>query len=377
MKLTVLTILGVVLTQIAAAQNYRVIDLGPLEPVGINTWGEIAGNYNNHAYVRTALGRVIDLGVIPGGTFTLAAGINDLGTVLGTADGAPATVFESGDSTQTASCTNLTQPFVWTVKKGFTTAPALPVIAGIWIDDPTHQRSACVNPVYASGLNNSGQVIASNSKDFGTYLNGYLWNGPKGVSLYASDYQDSTNAINDLGVIAGQALNYPVVSQATVWKGGVETYLGGLIAGARCNGANSINIRGTVAGWSALTAGTCGFGAVPPPHAVLWENGSIKDLGTLPGDISSVATRISPAGVVIGTSGNTVASGSLFFFEPQVTGRPFVWSQGRGMEDLNEHIDSHLDWVLNSVADINAWGQIVGTGTHGGQTHGFLLTPER
>jgi probable HAF family extracellular repeat protein len=382
MKLRVLTILGVVLTQIAAAQNYRVIDLGPLQPVAINATGEIAGNYNNHAYVRIATGREIDLGLIPGGTFTLAAGINDLGAVAGTADGAPATVFDFGDPTNTANCTNLTQPFVWTAKKGFATAPAIPVVTGLWIVDPTHQRTACVHPVYATGLNNSGQVVASNNLDLGTYLNGYLWNTSHGVSLPGIDDQDSANAINDMGTIVGQSLVDNLFSHAFLWKGGVETALPALAAVSRCSGANSIDIRGTVAGWSAIDStavGPCyGFGVTPLPiHAVLWEKEVIKDLGTLPGDTSSVAVRISPTGVVIGTSGSTMIAGPVFAYAPEVVGRPFVWSRERGMEDLNERIDTHLGWVLNSVADINMWGQIVGTGTHAGQTHGFLLTPER
>jgi hypothetical protein len=44
------------------------------------------------------------------------------------------------------------------------------------------------------------------------------------------------------------------------------------------------------------------------------------------------------------------------------------------MQDLNTLIPVS-DWVLNSVSDINVWGQIVGSGTLNGETHGFLLTP--
>jgi uncharacterized membrane protein len=184
--------------------------------------------------------------------------------------------------------------------------------------------------------------------------------------------------------MVGQSLFQTLSSQVFVERDGVLTNLGGLNgppAVSWCTGPNRINLRGTIAGWSEIAGGypsdNCrGFGPLVL-HAVFWEKGVIKDLGTLPGDTSSVAISISPAGVVIGTSGNTVAYAALFYFEPQVVGRPFVWSQERGMEDLNELIDAHLGWVLSSVADINIWGQIVGTGTHEGQTHGFLLTPER
>jgi hypothetical protein len=45
------------------------------------------------------------------------------------------------------------------------------------------------------------------------------------------------------------------------------------------------------------------------------------------------------------------------------------------MEDINARIRAGSGWVLNSVSGINFWGQIVGSGTFNGQSHGFLLTP--
>jgi probable HAF family extracellular repeat protein len=378
MKLRMFTILVVALTQIAAAERYRVIDLGPLQPVGINASGEIAGNYNNRAYLRTAWGAVVDLGKMPGGTFTLAAGINDLGAVAGTADGAPATIFEAGDPTKTATCSNMTQPFLWTARKGLTTATGtgFSVPNEIWVDDTSHQYS-CAHAVYASGLNNSDQVVASNVEPLDLYLQGFLWDSHHGISgVDGGDVPGpgfwgvAASAINDQGTYVGEWM-LSGLTAATVTKDGVGTDLFGLQGLYTHTGANSINRQGTVAGWSAIQNNPSVI------HGVLWENGMIKDLGTLPGDLYSMAIRISPTGVVIGTSGNTEARGSIFFFKLEVVGRPFVWSHQRGMEDLNELIDRHLGWVLNTVADINAWGQIVGTGTHDGKTHGFLLTPER
>jgi hypothetical protein len=57
-----------------------------------------------------------------------------------------------------------------------------------------------------------------------------------------------------------------------------------------------------------------------------------------------------------------------------VSGRPFIWSEANGMQDLNELIPPS-GWVLTSVADINVWGQIVGSGTRHGEQRGFVLTP--
>jgi hypothetical protein len=46
------------------------------------------------------------------------------------------------------------------------------------------------------------------------------------------------------------------------------------------------------------------------------------------------------------------------------------------MRDLNTLIPQNLGWVLTSAADINIWGQIVGSGIRNGRPHGFLLTPK-
>jgi hypothetical protein len=45
------------------------------------------------------------------------------------------------------------------------------------------------------------------------------------------------------------------------------------------------------------------------------------------------------------------------------------------MLDLNNLIAPASGWVLNTARAINKSGQIVGTGTVGGHSHAFLLTP--
>jgi probable HAF family extracellular repeat protein len=46
------------------------------------------------------------------------------------------------------------------------------------------------------------------------------------------------------------------------------------------------------------------------------------------------------------------------------------------MKDLNKLIPTGSGWVLTEADGINASGQIIGMGTHSGQEHGYLLTPQ-
>ncbi len=52
-----------------------------------------------------------------------------------------------------------------------------------------------------------------------------------------------------------------------------------------------------------------------------------------------------------------------------------VYSNGQ-IKDLNGMIPAGSGWVLIDAEGINASGQIVGMGTHNGQEHGYLLTPQ-
>jgi probable HAF family extracellular repeat protein len=88
----------------------------------------------------------------------------------------------------------------------------------------------------------------------------------------------------------------------------------------------------------------------------------MTDLGTLTGPLfTSWGLSINDSGVVVGYS------------DYQDTYHAFVYSGGK-MKDLNKLIAAGSGWVLEQAFGINNAGQIVGTGTHNGQEHGFLLT---
>jgi uncharacterized membrane protein len=377
---------------LATAQvSYTVTDLGSISPTAINSWAQVVGNYNGRAYLYT-LGRVQPLSVPNGSTFSDAVAINDLGMVAGTTDG-PGTAASPYTGVPDTACGSLTQPVIW--KNGrvqkLGTVGFQAEFASYW----------CGFSEYGSGMNASGQVIGFTPELFDLYAWAVLWT-PKASSklpvtpvvsanqlnLFGSSWVPTLAlSINNTGEIVGEnGVPGGIVAHATLWKNGTTTDLGGLYSGdpiSVASAASSVNDVGQMVGW-ASTAPPDFFECYGPSstdcpiHAVLWNaNGAITDLGTLPGDSVSAAVKINLFGLVIGGSGNSVARSLSGSGPLQVPGRPFIWSKHTGMRDLNTLIAANSGWVLQSVTDMNAWGQIVGTGIHNGKTRGFLLTPTK
>lgn len=93
-----------------------------------------------------------------------------------------------------------------------------------------------------------------------------------------------------------------------------------------------------------------------PNQAFLWSpRRGIRWLGTLPGHTSSEANAINDAGAVVGHSYGESANA------------PFVWDARRGMRPLDVQLGTNA-----SVADINLFGQVVGTSELGPSVfHGY------
>jgi probable HAF family extracellular repeat protein len=94
-----------------------------------------------------------------------------------------------------------------------------------------------------------------------------------------------------------------------------------------------------------------------PAHAVLWQNGTTLDLGTLYGGVST-AVGINNEGLVVGQAG----------------AHAFVWSATAGMHDLGT-LDGLTGGTAGATA-INDRGQIVGFSYsyHLGTTHAVAFT---
>lgn len=103
--------------------------------------------------------------------------------------------------------------------------------------------------------------------------------------------------INDVGQIVGDDyIESEMVTHAVMWDNGTITDLG--ILGSKANGAyysiaRGINNKGQIVGYSDIKSGV--------QHAFLWQNGVMTDLNTL-GGTRSYAYGINNAGQIVGSS---------------------------------------------------------------------------
>jgi probable HAF family extracellular repeat protein len=188
-----------------------------------------------------------------------------------------------------------------------------------------------------------------------------------GVAFWIND---NGQAVGMSGTCANTQLPGPAASaHAVLWDNGSVTDLGNLGGTANPallgvgNAALAINNRGQVAGTSALSGNTT-------HHAFLWtwETG-MQDLGILPGDLVSAGLGINNRGQVVGNS--VSAPGP-----PTGNPHPFLWQDGV-LADLNTLIPAGSPLQLLTAFSINDRGQIAGLGvTSSGVVHAYLATPD-
>jgi probable HAF family extracellular repeat protein len=167
-----------------------------------------------------------------------------------------------------------------------------------------------------------------------------------GLSTYGQgNGPGTTRLINNAGVVIGTSdtslvdPNAPncfnadcFVSHGFRWQDGALTDLGAL-PGVNSGGANAINARGWITGFSqnGETDPVSGF---PAGHAVLWKDGQIIDLGTLGTGILSSGNYIDNGGVVVGVSAIDTSFDPFAVLGPfSSPTHAFMWKNGV-MRDL-------------------------------------------
>lgn len=189
----------------------------------------------------------------------------------------------------------------------------------------------------ANDINNAGDIVGYDDE-----LGAVMWTNGALIALGAHTIGSLANGLNQRGQIVGN-IEYetsPPAARGFLWTDGQLYELPPLDDSRYCHAVN-VNEAGRI-------VGACSS------RAVLWEDGSVADLG-LDSD-NSVALAINGRGQIVGY--RQVGDNEY---------RAFVWENGNAV-DLPT-----LGGMWSSAADINDTGQIVGTSqTIAGVTHAVL-----
>lgn len=233
---------------------------------------------------------------------------------------------------------------------------------------------------FATGANNLGQVVgwAENDVHDPTCVSPQVlqfrpavWElGPpdeiSDLPLITGDSSGAATAINDNGQIVGisgicdQAVGRYTAKHAVLWQNGSVSDLGNLGA-LFWNTPTAINQHGDVVGFA---------GAPNDPdgnflQAFIWtRQRGMQPLGFLPGDVHSEAYGINERRQVVGLSCD--ADGNC---------RAFVWESGV-MQDLNDLKQPDFSARLETAKDINDNGEITGRAVDANNVRtAYLATP--
>jgi probable HAF family extracellular repeat protein len=184
---------------------------------------------------------------------------------------------------------------------------------------------------------------------------------PDGAAFGINDNGQVVGASGDCTTFNANTLVNLQPLHALLWQKGTVTDLGSLGGTGQGMGilAFNLNNRGQVVGFSDIKDDKY-F------HAFLWNKETgMKDLGTLSGDVRSVALGINDRGDVTGLSLD-------MDFNPTA----FLWHNGV-LTDLNTLIPAKSPLFLMQACSINSRGEIVGLAvqTSTGDLHAYLATP--
>jgi probable HAF family extracellular repeat protein len=212
----------------------------------------------------------------------------------------------------------------------------------------------------ATNINNRGQVVGTEDSSEAYWENpeAFLWQAGEKTSLGGLGGGGSyASAINDRGQVVGESKTASGVWHAFLWESGRMRDLGTL--GGKKSAATSINERGEIVGTSTTQSGQT--------HAFLWQRGTMRDLGPLGGsDFGTRGERV-PA---INERGQVVGSTTVKDKDGHPVEHAFLWQNGT-MHDLGTLPGGGASGAMA----INNHNQIIGWATtKTGQQRAVLWT---
>jgi probable HAF family extracellular repeat protein len=331
----------------AATTTYTITDLGSLgygvtDAVAVNANGQVTG----HSYT----GKTITLsrccsGCYTGGSHTPCVEhiyhafvwgngtMTDLGTLGGNFSAGNA-INRSGEvagSAQTKA--GATDAFLWNGSK---------------MIDLTTTALSGLSSATVAWINDSGQIAGTDAAGSTGLSQPFLDSNGKITQLPLPSFASASPAtgcdagmINNTGVVLGGCDDANSFSHGVVWQNGTVTDLGTL--GGPQTGAAANNNLTPVVGWSQTSTDA--------DHGFLWSNGKMTDLG-----LNFFPAAINDNGIIVG--GDESYSGGT-------------------LQNLNNLIPPGSPYQIQNATGINNNGQIVAsaydTATY--QTHALLLTP--
>lgn len=300
------------------------------EANGINNLGQVVGRAQDASGRFRAVrwdpdGGVVDLGVLPGGRYSVARRINNRGEVAGlshTAGGNDHAVF--WDVSGIADVGTLGGP-----------------------------RS------FAQDLNDLGVVVGSSDADRGSHA--FTWTKAGGLVDYGNFNPDDRllnagfNGVNNAGLAVGTSFRLLEPFRAMMADLSTKTLVDLGPPGRSLSMATAVNDDGVVVGYSSRGGGL-------EQAAIFHGPDDFTQLGTLGLD-ESWAEDVSNDGDIVGTA-----------FSPDVRFRPFLYRDGE-MVDLAGLLPEGSGWdELVSAMAINDHGVVVGTGRYHGVLTAYMLS---
>jgi probable HAF family extracellular repeat protein len=214
-----------------------------------------SGDAATHGFVWQG-GKMLDLAPLPGGTLSVAYGINDLGLIV-----------------------------------GFSNTPDTFAQAVLWKNNVPQELGGLGGTFsVAAAINTRGQIVGWAATPSGQN-EAFLWEHGQMTDLGNLGGSSFAQAINDRGEVAGWSVTASGDAHSFLWEEGIMHDLGTL--GGANSSAFGINDCRQVVGWTTTATSL-------NEHAFLWQNGVTADLTSILGGEPSDAFGINHHGAITG-----------------------------------------------------------------------------